>query len=39
MKFSITFSTNSSLPPVIGVWIPNVIFGIVAVYLVVKAPK
>jgi len=39
MKFSITFSTNSSLPPVIGVWIPNVIFGFVAIYLTVRAPK
>ena len=39
MKFSVTFSTNSSLPPVVGVWIPNVIFGFVAIYLTVKAPK
>ncbi|CAM6004752.1 unnamed protein product [Sphagnum balticum] len=38
-KFSVTFSTNSSLPPVIGVWIPNVIFIFVAIYLTVKAPK
>ena len=39
MKFSVTFSTNSSLPPFIGVWIPNVIFGVVAVYLTIKTPK
>jgi lipopolysaccharide export system permease protein len=39
MKFSITFSTNSSLPPFIGVWIPNVIFGFIAVYLTKTAPK
>lgn len=39
MKFSVTFSTNSSLPPVVGVWIPNTLFGMVAVYLTVKAPK
>jgi lipopolysaccharide export system permease protein len=39
MKFSITFSTNSSLPPVIGVWIPNFVFGGIAVYLLKKAPK
>jgi lipopolysaccharide export system permease protein len=38
-KFSVTFSTNSSLPPVIGVWIPNVIFIFVAIYLTVRAPK
>lgn len=39
MKFSVTFSTNSTLPPVVGVWIPNIIFGFVAAYLLVKAPK
>lgn len=39
MKFSITFATNSNLPPVIAVWIPNVIFGIAAIYLIRKAPK
>jgi lipopolysaccharide export system permease protein len=39
MKFSVTFSTNSTLPPMIGVWIPNIIFGFVAVYLTFKAPK
>jgi lipopolysaccharide export system permease protein len=38
-QFSQTFSTNGDLPPVIGVWIPNIIFGIVAIYLYTKAPK
>jgi lipopolysaccharide export system permease protein len=39
MKFSVTFSTNSSLPAFMGVWIPNIIFGGIAAYLLVKAPK
>ncbi|MBS1595174.1 MAG: LptF/LptG family permease [Bacteroidetes bacterium] len=39
MKFSITFSTNASLPPFIGVWIPNFLFGIIAFYLLKTAPK
>lgn len=39
MKFSITFATNSTLPPVIAVWVPNVIFAGLAVYLMLKAPK
>lgn len=39
MKFSITFATNSSLPPLVAVWIPNLIFGLFAIYLVKKAPK
>ncbi len=39
MKFTITFSTNSSLPPLLGVWIPNVIYITLAAYLLKKAPK
>lgn len=39
MKFSITFSTNSSLPPIMGVWIPNLIFMLMALYLMKTAPK
>jgi lipopolysaccharide export system permease protein len=39
MKFSVTFSTNASLPPVMGVWIPNLIYGAIALYLLKKAPK
>jgi lipopolysaccharide export system permease protein len=39
MKFSVTFSTNSSLPPFLGVWIPNILYMGLAIYLVRKAPK
>ncbi len=39
MKFSVTFSTNASLPPVFGVWIPNFIYAGLAFYLIRKAPK
>jgi lipopolysaccharide export system permease protein len=39
MKFSITFSTNSSLPPFLGVWIPNILYMGLAIYLIRKAPK
>jgi lipopolysaccharide export system permease protein len=39
MKFSVTFATNASLPPVIAVWIPNFLFAGMAIYLLVKAPK
>jgi lipopolysaccharide export system permease protein len=38
-KFSITFSINSTLPPVIGVWVPNMIFGVLAIVLLYRAPK
>ncbi len=39
MKFSTTFSTNSSLPPILGVWIPNFIYAGLAFYLLKRAPK
>lgn len=39
MKFSVTFATNSTLPPVIAVWIPNVLFAALAIYLLKQAPK
>ncbi len=38
-KFSTTFSTNLNLSPLIGAWIPNIIFSIVAWYLVKTAQK
>lgn len=39
MKFSTTFSTNADLSPVLGVWIPNILFSVVAVVLVIRAQK
>jgi len=38
-QFSATFSTNSSLPAWLGVWIPNFLFAAIAWYLYRKAPK
>ena len=38
-KFSTTFATNESLPPIVGVWIPNIIFGFIAIWLVSRAQK
>ncbi len=39
LQFSTTFATNGNLPPLLGAWIPNIIFGVIAVYLIRKAPK
>lgn len=39
LRFSTTFATNANLPALIATWIPNVIFGIVAFFLVKFAPK
>ncbi len=38
-KFSTTFATNESLPPIIGVWIPNILFGLIAFWLIQRAQK
>lgn len=38
-QFSQTFSTNASLNPLLAVWIPNIIFGILALYLYLKEIK
>ena len=38
-KFSATFALQPGVPPVVGVWIPNLVFGCVAVYLVSRAQK
>lgn len=39
MQISTTFSTYSNLPSFIGVWIPNVIFTVLGLYLLKVAPK
>lgn len=38
-KFSTTFSTNLSMPPALGAWMPNIIFGIVTIYFYSRAQK
>jgi len=39
MQVTTVFATFSNLPPVVAVWIPNVIFGLLALYLLRVAPK
>lgn len=36
---SSTFAVNGSMPPVVAVWIPNILYALIAVYLYTKAPK
>ena len=38
-KFAITFATNNTLHPLIGVWIPNFVFLIISCFLVLRAQK
>ncbi len=39
VQFSTMFALKGGLPPLIAVLIPNVLFGILGVYLLIKAPK
>lgn len=39
MQVSTVFASFGNLPPVIAVWIPNVLFGLLSFYLLRKAPK
>ena len=38
-KFSITFAHSQTLTPLLGIWIPNIIFSIIAIYLLIRAQK
>ena len=39
MQITTTFATNGNLHPFMAVWIPNLLFAVVAAWLVYKAPK
>lgn len=39
MQISTTFATVGSLSPLLAVWIPNIIFSVIALYLYYIAPK
>lgn len=39
MKLFTVGATNSDIPPFIAVWIPNIIFGTLSIYLMSTAPK
>ncbi|MPM43497.1 hypothetical protein SDC9_90172 [bioreactor metagenome] len=39
MQISSTFATNGNLPPMLAVWIPNIVFAGIALLLVKWAPK
>ncbi len=38
-QFSVVFSTKGSLSPLWGAWLPNIVFGIISVFLLIKARK
>ncbi len=39
MQVSTTFATNGNLAPSISAWIPNIVFGLLGIYLLKKTPK
>ncbi len=39
MQVSTTFATNGNLPAIVAVWIPNLVFAIIGIYLFKTAPK
>lgn len=39
MQISTTFATNGNLPAIVAVWIPNIIFGVLGLFLLRIAPK
>lgn len=38
-KLSSTFAVNGNMPPIIAVWIPNILYAFIAIFLYRKAPK
>jgi lipopolysaccharide export system permease protein len=38
-KFAVSFAASGSVSPLIGMWIPNMIFAVVAIWLVARAQK
>lgn len=38
-KFSMTFSSNLSLSPALGVWLPNMVFGVIAIVMIWRTQK
>jgi lipopolysaccharide export system permease protein len=38
-KFAITFAVNPAVPAMLGVWIPNLVFSVLTVYLLLKAQQ
>lgn len=39
IQFSLVFATQGGVPPILAAWIPNILFGMVGIYLYTIAPK
>lgn len=38
-RFSMVFATGQAIPVLLGIWIPNIVFSLVAFYLILRAQK
>lgn len=38
-RFAMVFATGNTIPVMLGMWIPNIVFGVISIYLVVRAQK
>ncbi len=38
-RFAIVFATGQAIPPLLGIWMPNIVFAGIAAYLVLNAQK
>ncbi len=38
-RFSIVFATGEALPVLVGIWIPNIVFGLITLFLIWRAQK
>jgi lipopolysaccharide export system permease protein len=38
-RFSLVFATKGNFTPVLAAWLPNIFFGLLAIYLYIRAPK
>ncbi len=39
MQFSTVFATNGDMNPLLAVWIPNILFSVIALFVYKTAPK
>jgi lipopolysaccharide export system permease protein len=39
IQFTTIFASQGGFPPLLAVWIPNLVFGVIALFLLKKAPK
>ena len=38
-RFAMVFATGNAVPPILGMWIPNIVYAVISIVLVRKAQK